>query len=365
MHSIAHSAHKRKVGSVYKVKGDRITGKYIEVEGKPSFVGDFGVGLSLPTHWHFVPKCLTNPDTNIRGNVTTFSAASARRLRDTLLRLTIPDARRYALTATVPWRARSADGKYYTPQDLDADRSVVASFDYAPDEFRATFKRFRMAFEYRCPSSAIIWRVELQKRGAPHWHGLLYLAVDDWLNLTTDAPDCDAVSRDYILSWVLCQMWDDCIHELHGARMKPEPGHGWMLDLLNDNAAFAKYIADHSSKHKRDQLGWRGRQWGIIGKSRMVDTSQTLPEFDSPLHRRIFDRTVRRAVSYHVNAACVFGRKVKLSKRVGVRFGITRASLLRAFDYSRLLALDKMAERSMVSNDTVVSNDTYNVNINQ
>ena len=349
MDSIAQSVHNRKGGRVYKVKGDRITGKYIEVGGKPSVVGDFGVGLGLPDHMHFIPRVTDRPQ---RGNVTTFSAASARRLRDTLLRLTIPDARRYSLTATVPWHTRSADGKYYTQQDLDADRSVVASFDYAPDEFRATFKRFRMAFEYRCPSSAIIWRVELQKRGAPHWHGLLYLAVDDWKSLTSVSPRDDAVTRDYFLSWELCQMWDDCIHDLHGARMKPEPGHGWMLDLLNDNAAFAKYIADHSSKHKRDQLGWRGRQWGIIGKSRLSDTSQTLPEFDSPLHRRIFDRTVRRAVSYHVNAACVFGRKVKLSKRVGVRFGITRASLLRAFDYSRRLALDKMAERSMVSNDT-------------
>lgn len=358
MESIAHSAHKRKGGRVYRVKGDRITGKYIEVEGKPSVVGDYGVGLSLPTHWHFVPKCLTEPDRAQRGVVATFSAASARRLRETLLRLTIPGARRYALTATVPWRARSADGRYYTQQDLDADRSVVASFDYAPDEFRATFHRFRMAFERRCPASAIIWRVELQKRGAPHWHGLLYLAVDDWRSLTSDAPD-DAVTRDYFLSWELCQMWARCIDNLHGARMKPEPGHGWMLDLLNDNAAFAKYIADHSSKHKRDQLGWRGRQWGIIGKSRLVDTSQTLPEFDSPLHRRIFDRTVRRAVSYHVNAACIFGRKVKLSKRVGVRFGISRAGLLRAFDYSRRLASEKMAARSMVSNDT------YNDNINQ
>jgi len=171
------------------------------------------------------------------------------------------------------------------------------------------------------------------------------------VSLTTNAPD-SAFTRDYFLSWALCQMWAKCIDKLHGARMKPEPGHGWLCDPLNSDASFAKYIADHSSKHKRDQLGWKGRQWGIIGKKRMTDTSQTLPEFDSPLHRRIFDRTIRRAVSYRVPAACVFGCRVLLSKRVGVRFGVSRATLLRCFEYAARLAAEKMAERSMVSNDT-------------
>lgn len=31
----------------------------------------------------------------------------------------------------------------------------------------------------------------------------------------------------------------------------------------NCAAAFA-YVGAHAAKHKRDQLGWKGRQWGVI-----------------------------------------------------------------------------------------------------
>lgn len=92
-----------------------------------------------------------------RGEITGFTAAARRRMRRAMLTLWIPDAQLVGITLTLPWKGDKFDC----------------------EEFRECLNRFEVAFRRQYPHSAMIFRVELQKRGAPHVHALLYLAVAD------------------------------------------------------------------------------------------------------------------------------------------------------------------------------------------
>ena len=162
-----------------------------------------------------------------RGRISGFSPESAARCRLFAVSHTVPGARLVSLTGT------TADPR-------------------GPVEWRKIMERFHDRIDRRLV--AAIWRVELQKRKAPHAHMMLWVPsdVEGWAEF-------------------LRSTWLQCIggHDLRGL-VRGEADHAVMLQEGVD-AGWVSYLAAHSSKHKVTQLGWLGKQWGVWGQSRFVE----------------------------------------------------------------------------------------------
>jgi hypothetical protein len=154
-----------------------------------------------------------------RGTITTFTAKAARRLKRAFMELEVPGATLWSFSLTT--------------------HGVLS-----PEEWRAAMKRFRCAMVKR--GWAGIWRVELQRRKAPHAHVAL------WLPLKADFNDVR-------LLWLRCtRELDDEMARQHAVQGRPIPDRdsGWGV-----------YMGCHSGKKKEEQLGWVGKQWGVWNAS--------------------------------------------------------------------------------------------------
>jgi hypothetical protein len=108
------------------------------------------------------------------------------------------------------------------------------------------WKRLERAF----PNVAGIWRIELQARGAPHFHILLFG-----------------------VSWLKLDVWRAAWHEIVGNW----PGHGRTQGMhvkrvkhWRQAAAYtAKYLAKSESPREAAQLRPIGRHWGVRRKERL------------------------------------------------------------------------------------------------
>lgn len=154
-----------------------------------------------------------------RGNITTFSAKSAHRLRQLLLDIDFNKS--WAICLTLP---RVSDS-YNT--------------DYA--EFWHSFTcLYRSRF-----SNAFLWRVELQLRGVPHWHLVFCGEYKDSLELKF--------------------LWHDFVSKRFNCNVSFFL-HSVKVQQVYSGSSALMYLTAHLSKHKSSQLGWKGRQWGIVNR---------------------------------------------------------------------------------------------------
>lgn len=167
----------------------------------------------------FIPK-----ERSKRGKVTTFSRHSARRMKNKLMIL--PDNQGlYGITLTFK------RGTINNPEDL---RHWWNLFCCA---LRRSAKKCKIS-----PLLYVLWRIELQKNGTPHFH----------LVLSTDVSSDIIAFRNLFFDYIIKRL-----------RYCP-PDNAFQVRSLNDSDEAYSYISSHSSKHKKSQLGWKGRQWGIF-----------------------------------------------------------------------------------------------------
>ena len=229
-----------------------------------------------------------------RGVIRGWSAASVRRLRETLFGYSVPDSVAYGVTLTLPWS------------------DEFCRSDACQPEFLRFVKVFRQRFIRTLPHSALVYRVELQQRGAPHIHAVLWLASVDRSNALPSVDD------------KLLEMWITSVSDLHGGRLDHFAKYGIKvnpMDGINKQSLF-RYLADHASKHKQAQLGWKGRQWGIFQKSNLQPVEiSTLAPFRDIHQEAVFWRMIRKLTAYRTKADCPFGyKRVRNSRRLGIIF---------------------------------------------
>lgn len=140
----------------------------------------------------------------------------------------------------------------------------------------AAWRQALDTFFHRCTraGAAVVYRVELQRRKAPHLHGVLYCPrgkgkrqgpgwfKEDWL-------EC-------------CDEDDDMASWLHSGVFKEQVDEGWSL-----------YVSMHHGKHKADQLGWVGKQWGIVNRKLFVRRESKSYQV-TPQQRARLARALRR-----------------------------------------------------------------------
>lgn len=210
----------------------------------------------------------------VRGSIDSFSYASRLRLRMALLRYRLPSGVRVGITLTLPW--------------------VVSDWPKVMVDFREVLHRFRVYWLRRFPDCGSIYRVELQKRGAPHLH------MVSWHRLPLP-PDLVDI---YFSLW-----FDSMLHDLRGGSYSDFARRGVVVDTLPNVIASIRYLCDHASKRKQAQLGYRGKQWGIYGKSNLVQFCG-LPLDFTEREFVLLKRFLRRVTRFRVDSDCVFGSRL-------------------------------------------------------
>ena len=202
-----------------------------------------------------------------KGDIKGFSEHSRSRLRVLLSTARWKSDQkcfRCGLTFTLPWAA-------------------------SPDEWRKVWSAYVQRLIKRFPDVAMIWRIELttgkaKKSGGlrrAHVHALFWIPLtcpDELKPIMGVGCDSDAwlVVRDYRvrrLASAWCDAWQFYAPSLTDEQVKyatsvgERKGNGIVVKWLDGSTDGAiHYLCDHTSKHKSEQLGWQGRQWGVVNR---------------------------------------------------------------------------------------------------
>lgn len=239
-----------------------------------------------------------------RGDITRFSAPSARRLRETLAmaRFKGGKASVWGFTFTIPGKV------------------------LPPSEVRRLWHDFVVAYKREYHDVPMVWRIELQvlTRRQAHWHCVLWI-------------DGNATYR----AVMIAELWRKVVRSHVGAlTRKTDRGfdeHGVDMRCLDGATAtgLIGYLCDHASKHKRDQLGWRGRQWGVVNRHSLDFEGVVAVDVEPEIHRQAA-RQFRR-LQEHLRRDGVYtgGSVTPLLEVTRSVFGNDAQRLLKCYEVAR------------------------------
>jgi hypothetical protein len=191
------------------------------------------------------------------GDICGWSASSRRRFRRFLMDNSAPpDWDNYAVTLTVPGPVMEA--KQY--KDLW-------------DNYRKRLSKKKII---------VVWRCEVQKRGALHWHCIASIPKQHTVRKQLRE------SKALAIEWLVCDWWEavrklgevvnyetekTIIHHAT-SRMALFGAMEHAVDLQEEKQgdAWWRYLCDHASKAKQEQIGEDiGRHWGVFGRGYVVE----------------------------------------------------------------------------------------------
>lgn len=195
------------------------------------------------------------PSRGKRGRIEGFSSRAAGRLRHWLLTQHRPGGQMWDVTLTIPG-------------------------DVNPDEWDTLRRRISKRWERG--GFAVVWRVELQKRGTPHLHCVVW------------TPASMSIEKRNGLLYIA---WWECLPEekrfAAGAWKHATHVKGPYTDI-EQSPKWLAYVAAHASKRKKEQLGWKGKQWGIINRELFSEREPMLCVSLSRIEEKKFNRTLSR-----------------------------------------------------------------------
>lgn len=217
----------------------------------------------------------------VKGDIDSFSKASCARLRRSLCVLRPSyDVRLCGLCLTIP-------GEIVQPSYL-----------------RMMWHSFRVRASQKFPALPWVWRIELQKRKQAHFHLVVY-------------------GRSFVDSFGLRELWEDVINRMIYTKGICTPDqyaaflqHGVKVEDLSscNSSGVIGYLCDHTTKHKQDQLGWIGRQWGVVNRSALKMDSSTVFECSPKEWIQIRRQYIRLQKSLKKQGR-YFGRRLAVSRR--------------------------------------------------
>jgi len=215
--------------------------------------------------------------------ITCFSRKSKNTLGWYLRSIVRPDTYPYMLTLTT--------------QEFSEDAAV----------YHDQIDHFLINFERQFPDSSIVWRLEFQGRGAPHWHCLVYLGVNE-------RPFLDARDEEWIAhAWYQVVGGDFDVIEYGTKLTRPTDGE-YVAKLKNYLLAFHHLKEDQT----RDDI-YTGRYWGIRNKAglNIGAMGHGLLSYASLIKLRRLARKMIKAQAKklgRVKAAQYFGRYLRRSR---------------------------------------------------
>lgn len=169
-------------------------------------------------------RTLGKPPTGKRGRITTFSRKSRSRM----------------------FKCFGKTNKALLSKSLFVTLTYPRIFPTDSDTFKAHFHAWRQRLTRTFPNAGAIWRLEFQKRGAPHFHllvvGIPFIAKE-W------------VSR----SW----------YEIAGGGDRANLKYGTRIERITGSKKASQYVAKYAAKLP-DSSGltdFPGRLWGVIRRT--------------------------------------------------------------------------------------------------
>lgn len=212
----------------------------------------------------------------VRSRISNFSSHARLRLREALAKSDIPGCEKYGLSFSLPWRNLPVD---------------------CCDQYRRLFNIFGVNFRRTFPSSAVIFRHELQRRKAPHCHMVLYLGLTD------------RVSSFDLLRDKLSNLWVSALDVVgyYGGSRSSAMAYSCHLEPLDNLPSLFRYVCDHTSKSKQAQLGYQGKQWGYLNRKLLIGSKVPLFRFPSDDSKVSFVR--------HITKLGRFSKKIPISSK--------------------------------------------------
>jgi len=235
-----------------------VYGPYLTVAEKCSITTSSGGACTLVRRKYLYPMPHTWQQP--RGKVREFSRRSRTRLQQTLCAMPIRQVQKGMLFVTLTY-----------PRDWPGEWTVWKR------QLDTWLKRVRR----RLPHAAGVWKLEPQKRGAPHFHlvvvGAPFMAKD-WL------------SR----SWYEAVGSEDPKHLAAGTNIQAVRSHKGVLS----------YAAKYTAKHQELPESWQdgvGRWWGVFNRAGLDIQWQTHGLHDYEYYQVV--RTLRRLIAHRPRPA--------------------------------------------------------------
>lgn len=234
-----------------------------------------------------------------RGNITSFSYQSRQRMRMFMLTHSVdPDLLECAVTLTIPGDILTADEKN-------------SLWNYWTQELK---KR-----QWAC-----LWRLEVQTRGQYHWHCIMGVRFnygdyderyEDIKNQAENNYECNPDKYAYVmrrdvksgLSYKKYYTWQEWITKemITALWQKVLPGkrpykvNEYTVDVEIDKtgSSWRRYMQDHASKSKNEQIADIGKHWGVINRKLFNELIPDLQQdFVNESHfykfRRVYNRLI-------------------------------------------------------------------------
>lgn len=245
-----------------------------------------------------------------RSKILTFSKSSRRRMRDFMLRYSVPDMVRCGVTLTLPWQTQNFDSSL---KNFEVDYLF---------EFEKVVHRFRVYWLRRFPDCGCVYRVELQQRKVPHLHLISFHRFED----------LPFLKDEYFRLWFLALQ-----KILYGGKLSSFFKYGVDLDTQLSSVRALQYLSDHSSKSKQAQLGYKGKQWGVWGLDNFKLEKGQIFKFSSVYQFNFFKRHIHKFRRFNIkNVPCVFGsKKSHIVQVVQSHQYLSSSTLCRLFKLSR------------------------------
>jgi len=166
--------------------------------------------------------------------------------------------------------------------------TLTFGVDYpsARDAKKALEKLYKKVV-YRCPEATFIWRIELQKRQAPHFHVLVY-------GLTFDYP--------FVKSWIRLKEVKNSHPKLSDLKK-----HSCKVEKLKTQNGVKFYAAKYCGKQD-DLEGDIGRRWGVMGERK--STTKVEEVYARDLYQQMLEKGI---ITEDFNGGLLFLTPEKLS----------------------------------------------------
>lgn len=225
-----------------------------------------------------------------RSTISGWSSASRRRMREWMLTHEAPQGwATHGVTLTVPGPVL----------DMPSAKNLWKNFCRKVEE----------------QGWGMVWRIEIQLRGAHHWHAILTQPVRHPADISI--------------------LWDDCLRQLPPVEHQTAKGQWYYglrtalpgaylyackVESQGDRGAWLRYMQDHASKGKQEQIPEDiGRHWGVVGRKSFVEREGLKADLSDKAYARVVRCMRRLATPIRPNSQSVFGKSLSYSPRRGMR----------------------------------------------